>query len=117
MKDGLKAFDSDMNVYDHPNLYTKYMNTNGVTASQLPKTGPGMAGRSLGSAAPFFHNRPSVFGAYRIATKRVKSGVASNASFLSATFAADFSVARIAATDGNPILSWLCESPNGAQGL
>ncbi|HUC98884.1 MAG TPA: hypothetical protein VMR88_10395, partial [Candidatus Polarisedimenticolaceae bacterium] len=26
MKNGLKAFDSDMHVYDHPNLYTKYMN-------------------------------------------------------------------------------------------
>lgn len=27
MKHGLKAFDSDMHVYDHPDLYSKYMNT------------------------------------------------------------------------------------------
>jgi predicted TIM-barrel fold metal-dependent hydrolase len=26
MKNGFKAFDSDMHVYDHPDLYTKYMN-------------------------------------------------------------------------------------------
>ena len=25
-KNGFKAFDSDMHVYDHPDLYTKYMN-------------------------------------------------------------------------------------------
>jgi hypothetical protein len=26
MKNGLKAFDSDMHVDDHPELYTRYMN-------------------------------------------------------------------------------------------